>query len=172
MISMTTADWALVVSLLSFAVSLAGFIWNIWSKFIYPKPRVVVGFAVMEAWGDGGKQGTALGLHAVNHGPIEVTLKSAVCRYELGLFKWQYALMNALDRWPAPVNTTSGIFSGGLPKKLVVGEEFSVYFLHPHPVFQERPIVDVGFTDNFGRHHWAPRKSVMKVRRSHILPAG
>ena len=31
---MTTADWALVISLCSFAVALAGFVWNVWSKFM------------------------------------------------------------------------------------------------------------------------------------------
>ena len=37
---MTTADWALAVSLCSFAVALAGFVWNVWSKFIFPKAKV------------------------------------------------------------------------------------------------------------------------------------
>jgi hypothetical protein len=36
---MTTADWALVISLCSVAVSLAGFVWNVWSKFIYPRAK-------------------------------------------------------------------------------------------------------------------------------------
>jgi hypothetical protein len=44
---MTTADWALVISLLSAATSLAGFIWSVWSKFIYPKPRVRVSFSMV-----------------------------------------------------------------------------------------------------------------------------
>jgi hypothetical protein len=43
----TTADWALVISLCSAVVSLAGFVWNVWSKFIYPKPRVQVSFNFM-----------------------------------------------------------------------------------------------------------------------------
>ena len=37
---MTTADWALAVSLFSFVVALAGFVWNVWSKFIYPRAKV------------------------------------------------------------------------------------------------------------------------------------
>ena len=36
---MTTADWALVVSLFSFLVALAAFVWNVWSKFIYPRAK-------------------------------------------------------------------------------------------------------------------------------------
>ena len=37
---LTTGDWALVISLCSFVVALASFVWNVWSKFIYPKGRV------------------------------------------------------------------------------------------------------------------------------------
>jgi len=37
---MTTADWALIVSIFSFLVSLGGFVWNVWSKFIYPRAKV------------------------------------------------------------------------------------------------------------------------------------
>jgi hypothetical protein len=34
---MTTAVYAFVLSIFSFVVSLAAFVWNVWSKFIYPK---------------------------------------------------------------------------------------------------------------------------------------
>ena len=44
---MTVADWALVISICSAAVLLAGFVWNVWSKFIYPKPKVAVSFQFM-----------------------------------------------------------------------------------------------------------------------------
>lgn len=37
---MTTADWALVISIGSLLISAPGFIWNVWSKFIYPKAKV------------------------------------------------------------------------------------------------------------------------------------
>jgi hypothetical protein len=46
---MQTADWALVISLCSAGVSLASFIWNVWSKFIYPKPVVQVSFQMMRS---------------------------------------------------------------------------------------------------------------------------
>jgi hypothetical protein len=168
---MDTADWALVVSLLSFAVSLSGFVWNVWSKFIYPKPNVQVSFGIFEAWGDEGKTDTALRLSAVNHGPIEVTLKGNAIRIENGLFKYRHALLNPLDRWPAPAPTTSGPFSGGLPKKLALGEEFALYFVYPHETFIKEKVLDVGFYDSFSRNHWAPRKNVRKVRESLILKA-
>jgi hypothetical protein len=50
---MTTADWALVISILSALLSFAGFVWNVWSKFIYPKPDLRVHFSMMGFIGDG-----------------------------------------------------------------------------------------------------------------------
>jgi hypothetical protein len=43
---MTTADWALIISLCSLLLAMAGFVWNVWSKFIYPKPKVRVSIGV------------------------------------------------------------------------------------------------------------------------------
>ncbi len=45
---MTTADWALVISICSAFLALASFIWSVWSKFIYPKARVETTFSIME----------------------------------------------------------------------------------------------------------------------------
>src|SRR5437016_14515453 len=71
---MTTADWALVISILSAAVSLAGFIWNVWSKFIYPKPILRVYFSMMGFIGDGPWRDPFLNLSVTNFGPIACTI--------------------------------------------------------------------------------------------------
>jgi hypothetical protein len=56
---MTVVDWALVIGLFSAAIALASFVWNVWSKFIYPKPKVQMSFgyirrpkANMPHWSD------------------------------------------------------------------------------------------------------------------------
>jgi hypothetical protein len=49
---MTTADWAFVISLCSVAISLAAFVWNIWSKFIFPKAQVHVSFSFVQTIDD------------------------------------------------------------------------------------------------------------------------
>lgn len=68
---MTTADWALTISLLSFVVSLGGFVWNVWSKFIHPKPKVRVNFAMSFIFdGYGGPIHKVLSLSARNYGPV------------------------------------------------------------------------------------------------------
>jgi hypothetical protein len=74
--------WALVISICSAAVSLAGFVWNVWSKFIYPKPRVRISFQMMRTV----LPGTGIGeqvlvLSATNMGPVQVTLRTALIAY-------------------------------------------------------------------------------------------
>ncbi|MDF2998300.1 MAG: hypothetical protein K0R27_3937 [Xanthobacteraceae bacterium] len=55
-------------------------------------------------------------------------------------------------------------FRGGLPKKLTVGEQFNFYLTFKHEHLRDDPLIDVGFNDVFGGHHWASRKDVWKVR--------
>jgi hypothetical protein len=47
----TTADYALIVSVVSLFFAVASFVWNVWSKFISPKPkiRVAATFALYES---------------------------------------------------------------------------------------------------------------------------
>ncbi|WP_299500406.1 hypothetical protein [uncultured Roseobacter sp.] len=78
---MTTADWAITISLASLALSIAGFIWNVWSKFIYPKARLRVGISNRIAFGEGWDHNPeSICLSVVNHGPGEVTLDNTVAR--------------------------------------------------------------------------------------------
>jgi hypothetical protein len=96
---MTVADWALVISILSAAVALASFIWNVWSTFIYPKARVQVSFSMTTVLhGDDRSQDyDLLTLSATNMGPGEVTLHSALVRRTSSSFKGHgYGLLNPL----------------------------------------------------------------------------
>jgi hypothetical protein len=58
---------------------------------------------------------------------------------------------------------TIGPFSGGLPKKVAVGESFTSYFPRKVDWFENK-VWGVGFNDSFGRNHWCSRKDVKKVR--------
>jgi hypothetical protein len=176
---MSVADWALVISLCSAAVSLASFVWNVWSKFIYPKPQVVVSFSFMTMLVPAAErhlltrsENNALALSATNHGPIEVTLNSVV---GAGGFCWwkrrpaRIGLLNPIPGFPDYPGQYSdeltGPFSGGLPKKIAVGEQFSLYFIPDHEALAKDEIERIGFTDTFGRFHWAPRKDLLKARK-------
>lgn len=132
---MTTADWALVISICSAGISLAGFIWNVWSKFIYPKPRVRVNFSMVTAVRPGGPRDPdpprAIMLSATNIGPEDVTLRSALIQFKPHWFsEVSYGILNVLPSMPmstdyeAEYEMGGGPFAGGFPKKLGVGESF------------------------------------------------
>ncbi|MBY5850583.1 hypothetical protein [Rhizobium ruizarguesonis] len=165
---MTTADWALIISLLSFCVSVAGFVWNVWSKFIFPKAKVQVHFSVnnlIQEWEPEDHQ--MLVLHATNFGPGEIILHMAIGRARPSYFKkLTHFILNPLHNFPVELDRTLGPFSGGLPKKIQPGESHSAYFVLFHEGLREQPIVDVGFSDTFGRSHWATRKQVAAVRNA------
>jgi hypothetical protein len=175
----SVADWALVISICSAAVSAAGFIWNVWSKFIYPKPRVRVSFSFMTMLVPAAErhlltksENNALALSATNHGPIEVTLNTVV---GAGGFRWwkrrpaRIGFLNPIPSfpdYPGQFNdAAAGPFAGGLPKKVAVGEQFTSYFTSDHEALAKDEIERIGFTDTFGRFHWASGKDFLKARK-------
>ncbi|TFZ59790.1 hypothetical protein E4V01_07520 [Methylorubrum sp. Q1] len=166
---MTTADWAFVISLLSFIVSLSSFVWNIWSKYIYPKSQIKVRFNMMIIIGTFDHR-KILSLAATNFGPTDTQLTGVICRERISrkfpYFRrnWQYGFLNSFENPEIP--TGSGIYSGGLPKKLAVGDKIEVYLTPLHEALRDKKIIDVGFIDIFGRYLWAPRSDVRKARDS------
>jgi hypothetical protein len=101
----TTADWALVISICSAVVSLASFVWNVWSKFIYPKPKVDVHLSMVTAVHPRGPHDPdpvrVLRLSATNMGPADVTLRSALLMFQPRRFSDKsFGLLNVLPRLP------------------------------------------------------------------------
>ena len=158
---MKTADWAFVISILSLVVALVSLIWNVWSKFIYPKPRLRVSFGIVNPVEHGRILEPFLRLITVNHGPSETTVEFAITRERSRLLRWRYSVLKPLD----PKQHHFGVFSGVLPKELPVGKSLSVYFPFDHEDLKARPISDVGFKDVFGRRYWARRAEVKEVLR-------
>ena len=162
---MNTADWALAISILSFVVALGGFIWNVWSKFIYPKPRVRVKCAFVHIIELGRPEtNDAVSLIAVNHGPIDVTLRTSllVKRNWFGV-STGYGILKPLFNYPAEKRTLGP--STGFPKKLAVGEQFSVLFIPNHSSIASDEWSQIGFDDTFGRIHYARRRDLKETRR-------
>ena len=169
---MQTADWALVISLFSFVIALAGFIWNVWSKFIYPKPTLRVSFGMrtnMQLGGDGEDAFDFLELSATNMGPIETTIGSAVVLYRPRWFSPKsYATLITLrhtdpERSEDLYLAFSSEEAGRLPKKLAVGEGFSAFLPPDHETLALGDYERIGFADAFHRYHWAPRRDVLEA---------
>jgi hypothetical protein len=180
---MTTADWAFVVSILSMLISLGGFVWNVWSKFIYPKPRVNVGFTFSTIFQVGNPKlhdRKVLSLSATNMGPAAVTLHSCIAWRKRRWWEWKklgrdFRLLNPLHDFPNQVEKSIGPFGGGLPKKLEIGEQFSAYLVANHEPLSKDDYDRIGFDDTFGRLHSASLRQIQETRnriREHIKDVG
>lgn len=165
---MTTADWALVISIISAIVSAASFLWNVWSKFIYPKSRAEVSYSYVVI-GRGAyltsltddediARADAICLRITNLGPSDLSLYASA----LGKLKWRRwrwkrevsTVLNPIDNFPTRPFTSTGPFSGGVQKKLAAGDHFELYL--PATVDLDRNKHRyIGFQDTFGRNHWA-----------------
>lgn len=161
---MSTADYALIVSIFSTFVALAGFGWNVWSKFIYPKAKLRVTFYVCTITGGPQPWPKFLCASGTNFGPTDVTVLHVGCISSRGRFKrGQRGILQPI----ADINNPgigAGPFAGGLPKKLEVGGEHSAYFPFAAQSFGRDDLTCIGMYDNFARFHRAKRRDIAKVK--------
>jgi hypothetical protein len=162
---MTTADYALIVSIISALTAFFSLGWNVWQKFIYPKARLRVHFhTCCVTMGDHPPWPRYVALSATNFGPTDVTVHSVAMLTDAGLFRsGEHALVNPIHNLMAP-EFGMGPFAGGLPKKLEVGASHTAYFPFNQQSFARYKLRRVGFTDSFGRVHKAPRRLLKSVR--------
>jgi hypothetical protein len=59
-------------------------------------------------------------------------------------------------------NHVIGPFGGGLPKKVGVGEQFTVHLVPDHEYLAKGNYQHIGFTDTFG-YHWAKRVDILRT---------
>jgi hypothetical protein len=165
---MTTADWALLISIISALISLAGFVWNVWSTFIYPKAKVRVSFDMVQIVEMGSDwTPSVLRLSATNMGPGEITLSNALITYR-GPFNQSngFGLLSTLADFPRLQDHAKGYLGAGFPAKLAVGEQYSAYLVPAHHALAKGDYQRIGFTDSFGRSHWAPRRDILHALHS------
>jgi|LGOV01.1.fsa_nt_gb hypothetical protein len=188
--AMTTADWAIVISLCALAVSAGSFIWNVWSTFIFPKAKVNVWASLSyfdpiekviisahvdgvlpEMSSDRRLVAPSVSISATNHGPGDVTLQMALgsksC-FWTGK-KSKLGTLNPYNDYPADLET-NGIFSGKLPKTLKVGESISVYFPQITDWFEEEKLKKFGFNDSFGRIHLCKASNGRALKKMVLNP--
>lgn len=172
---LNTADWALILSLCSLVVAISAFVWNVWSKFIYPKPKVRVFFAVSAVSGvrnahaDGISYSSTeeiLTLTAWNHGPGPVVIHLAV-GHKKRFQPWKEAdvVFHPLHNYPQQENHSIGPFSGGLPNRIDVGDRHTAFLQLKNETIADSKIWRVGFTDTFGRYHWAKTRDMKRVKK-------
>jgi hypothetical protein len=162
----TTADWALIISLRSFLLSLFGFIWNVWSKFIYPQPKVRISAGVHLTVSPTFTSPRYVSARITNYGPGEVTITHAVGRMRSGIFKpdlhFLWKLASSPEPWNADLPQFDAFGFGMLPHKLAVGEQLSVNAHIGNEAF-DPTASRIGFSDSFGRTHWLRRRELKNL---------
>jgi hypothetical protein len=166
---LTAAHWALLISGLALATSIAGFIWSIWKEFIYVKPKIQVSFAIMKFFGTASQVEQICNLTATNMGPGPVILHACLARTSRGWFrKSQLGLLNPIEGHPAVLPHTSvGPFSGGLPATVEPGQMKSFFFPYVADSFLKEQLTQVGVHDTYGRSHWCRERNVKEAVKKH-----
>lgn len=162
---METSDWALVISILSLGVALGSLAWNVWSKFIYPKPklRVVASVILIIEQGSRGDPPKLIRVSATNHGPISIKLTGPTVTARKGWLKTTLGIPKPLV---APFASDQVDPFAGFPATIAVGETKEIYFPYAADSLFRRGVIKIGVADSFDRVHWAPRRHVTAIKRS------
>ena len=142
------ANFALVISIISVALSMLSLGWNIYRDVVL-KARVAVSFALKNIiQANAGPSPTYIGIRATNHGPGSVNLSSislVQTSFWKTLFrKKKYAVLHHDHRNP---------FSGQLPCKLEVGETVDFFVDYDSDCFLKNDFTKLGIGDSFRRTH-------------------
>jgi len=178
---MTTADYALIVSLASAATSIFALAWNVWQKYIFVKPKLQVTFGIYSILQGPRAQQTLrpsghrlLQIAATNLGPGPVMLYACVVKSKAGYWRrLEFGLLNPIHGDPAsPQPMSIGPFSGGLPKKIEPGEMQSFYFPYNKDCCLKETLHRVGIADTYGRNTWCRRRDVKKAAATYLRDFG
>ncbi len=161
----TTADYALIVSVCSAVVSVSGFVWNVWSKFILPKGKAKVFYSILRDKNDSSV--FTILLEAVNLGPTDLVLVGPVMPtkrsrpFSRGVGWWSLKKLSKVPNGGRPLVELSD-----WPRKLGPGEILTVIVASTAIVesLPKKPI-GFGFMDTYQRFHEIPKKgfgSLMK----------
>lgn len=176
----TTAQIAIVISGLSFFLALASFVWNVLSKFIFPRPRLKI--TVNNAYYDESRKivvvgqngheppemtgsitnGQVICIMVTNFGPVDCFIESIIVRFTNTSIT---GTIEPLADWPESAQQ-NGFFGSGLPVKLDVGTSHSEFILATSDLALERNIVGLGLRDGYGRNHFCSKKNMRNLQRS------
>lgn len=168
---MGTGDYALLISGVSIAISVCGFVWNIWQKFIFVRPEVHVSFNISAIYQGGKKLKEICSLTATNMGPGPVVIQACVVKFGRPWRAWWrpriHGVLNPLldPMDPRAEHLETGPFAN-LPVTLEAGQLRSFYFPFTENCdFMKEPFTHIGVSDTYQRNNWGPRKHARKAHR-------
>jgi hypothetical protein len=156
---MSTAEFALVVSVVSVFIASLSLGWNIYRDIVL-KARVDVSFAVVTLIDQSRRDRPQyLNIKATNFGPGSVTLSTIVVKdapiWRRLLRRPRYAIIT-----PDYTNP----LSAKLPAKIEVGDKIELLLPHDKDAFLKEQFTHVGLSDYFGRMHWARTRDFKRAR--------
>jgi hypothetical protein len=158
---MSTAEFALLVSIFSVVIASLSLGWNIYRDVVL-KARVDVSFAVVTLIDQSRRDRPQyLNIKATNFGPGVVTLSTIVVK--------DSRLWTRLMRQPRYAIITpdyTNPLSAKLPAKLEAGDKIELLLPYDKEAFLKERFNRVGLSDYFGRIHWARIREFKRARET------
>jgi hypothetical protein len=149
---------ALAISLLALFVSFANLGWNMYRELAL-RGRLRVKFAVKEIVGGGMPQMTRVFVSATNFGPGSVKVNMIVYK-EAPLWR---IILRCVKRGVIIYDYTDPM-NVRLPHKLDVSDSIDQVLKYGPEFIVSPKTTHIGFSDNFRRYHWAPRRDLREFR--------
>lgn len=152
---MTTAQIAIVISLISATTAGLSLGWNIYRDVIL-KAKIIIGISVVNIVEPGNPAAqSSISISATNHGPGSVKLKMIHVKNSSW---WRWLLRK--EKYGVVLQDQTNPDSWKLPHKLEVGDSIDIFLPYDNECFLSYGWSHVGINDYFGRVHWAPSKEI------------
>ena len=155
---MSTAEFALVVSIFSVIVASLALGWNVYRDVVL-KAHVDVSFAVITIIHESlPHRPQYLNLKVTNFGPGPVNISTIVAK-DAPL--WRRLLRKI--RWAMITPDYTNPMSARLPSKIEVGDKIELLLPYDRHAFLKDGFTHIGVSDYFGRNHWAPGRQLKRA---------
>lgn len=174
--TMTTHDYALIISLFSIVIAIGALLWNILQKFIFVKPNLQVSFGLWHVMQHTSADVATrsghrlLVLTVTNMGPGSVVLYACIGKMKAHWWTREKVLctINPIHNDPTDPNPISiGPFSSGLPARIDAGDVKSFYFPYEKDCFLREGLARVGINDTYRRNTWCRGRDMRKAHRAY-----
>ena len=151
----------ILISLGALVLSCFALGWNVYRDVIL-KPRLKVRLMISFVLHGEYQSPDKISINATNFGPNRIRCESIHAKnaplWRLILRKVEYAFI--VDDYTDPYSTR-------LPCELEVGQNCKLFMPFEKDCLFAESFTHVGITDSFGRTHWAPKKDIVKARKSY-----
>jgi hypothetical protein len=155
---MTTAEIAIIISIISAAIAGLSLGWNIYREVVL-KAKIKISFGIRTIIQYGNPvRPEYVNISATNHGPGSVNL-SMVQMKDSSWWRWLFRK----EKYAAVIHDFKNPLSGQLPHRLEVGEKIDLLFHYNGDCMLKNGWSHIGISDYFGRTHWAESKQVKEA---------